>query len=74
MSKFDIKRFRPEFVHIEVHKRNRGILGEYFEQRPLLVDYKHSDSTSMHSRSANSAAAHGTVIRAFEFDEQLMMF
>jgi FkbM family methyltransferase len=32
MAGFDIQRFRPELVHIEVHKKNREVLSAYFEK------------------------------------------
>lgn len=31
MAGFDIQRYHPELVHIEVHKRNEKILSDYFE-------------------------------------------
>jgi FkbM family methyltransferase len=48
MAGFDIRRFRPDLVHIEVHKRNREVLSEYFEKNGYrrIDEYLKYDSTN----------------------------
>jgi FkbM family methyltransferase len=59
MSAFDIQRFRPELVHIEVHRRNRKILAEYFEKNNYrrIDEYLEYDETNWYFTPRKSAEA-----------------
>jgi FkbM family methyltransferase len=59
MSAFDIQRFRPELVHIEVHRRNRKILAEYFEKNNYrrIDEYLEYDETNWYFTPRKPAEA-----------------
>ena len=48
LSKFDIQRFRPMLVHVEVHERNREVLADYFAKNEYrrLDEYPPYDQTN----------------------------
>jgi FkbM family methyltransferase len=48
MAGFDIQRFRPELVHVEVHPQNRDVLSRYFAENSYrrIDAYLEYDSTN----------------------------
>ena len=59
MKGFDIKRFRPELVHIEVHERNREVPRAYFEKNGYrrIDEYLKYDITNWYFTPKESAPA-----------------